>query len=52
MNLPVPNRIVSGVLIELLLFGAVSSFGGAVLAIAFDGAGVPKEWLANSSFTS
>ncbi len=52
MNLPVPNRIVSGVLIALLLFGAVSSFGGAVLAIAFDGAGVPKEWLANSPFTS
>ena len=52
MNLPVPNRIVSGVLIALLLFGAVTSFGGAVLAIAFDGAGVPKEWLANSPFTS
>ena len=52
MNLPVPNRIVSGVLIALLLFGAVSSFGGAVLAIAFDGAGVPQEWLANSPFAS
>lgn len=36
----------------LLIFGAVSSFGGAVLAIVFNGAGVPLEHLADTPFST
>ena len=39
-------------LIVLLWFGAVSSFGGAVLGIAFNGAGVPMSYLDNGPFDS
>ncbi|HEY9470528.1 MAG TPA: hypothetical protein VIQ76_13030 [Propionibacteriaceae bacterium] len=39
-------------LIALLVFGSLSSFGGAVFAIAFNGAGVPLEYLAGSPFDS
>jgi hypothetical protein len=46
------SRTFSGGLIAILLFNAVSAFGGAVLAIVFDGAGVPKELLAGTWFSS
>jgi hypothetical protein len=47
-----PAGVVKGVLIALLIFGALSSFGGAVYAIVFNGAGVPREYLAGSPFDS
>ena len=52
MRARAPNGVVRGVLIALLIFGALSSFGGAVFAIAFNGAGVPREYLAGSPFDS
>lgn len=50
MNLPLSSKNFSGVLVALLIFNAVSSFGGAVLAIVFNGAGVPLEVLAGTWF--
>ena len=52
MSLPVPSRIGARLLAALTLFGALSAFTGAVLAIAANGAGVPLEYLANSPFRS
>lgn len=52
MTRPISRRLVTRLLTALLIFGAVSSFGGAVLGIVFNGAGVPLEYLANSSFSS
>lgn len=52
MNLPLSNRTLSRVLVALLIFDAVSSFGGAVMAIFFNGAGVPLEVLAGTWFQS
>ena len=52
MNLPFSSRKFSGVLVALMIFDAVSSFGGAVLAIFFNGAGVPLELLAGTWFQS
>lgn len=52
MPLPLSNRIVVGTLAALAVFGALSAFYGCVLALAFDGAGVPLEHLAQSPFTS
>ena len=52
MSFLLPRRMVSGVLVSLLFFGAVSSFGGAVLAIIFNGAGVPLDHLAGTWFSS
>lgn len=52
MSLLLPRRMVSRVLVSLLFFGAVSSFGGAVLAIVFNGAGVPLDQLAGTWFSS
>lgn len=52
MNLPLSSKILSTVLVVLLIFGAVSAFGGAVLAIIFNGAGVPLEHLAGTPFRS
>ena len=52
MHLPVSNRLVARTLTMLAVFGALSSFAGSVLAIAFNGAGVPLEYLATSPFTS
>jgi MFS family permease len=49
---PVSARLVSRVLIGLLLFGAVSSFAGAVLAFNAENVGVPLEFLAKTSLTS
>jgi hypothetical protein len=40
------------VLIALLLFGSVSSCAGAVMGIAFNGAGIPLEYLEGSPFDS
>lgn len=52
MSLPLSGRTFSGVLVAVLIFDAVSSFGGAVLAIVFNGAGVPLEILAGTWFPS
>jgi hypothetical protein len=52
MHLPVSNRVVVRTLTLLVVFGALSAFLGAVLAIAANGAGVPLEYLANSPFSS
>ncbi|WP_022887431.1 hypothetical protein [Glaciibacter superstes] len=52
MPVSVPARLVSGVLIGLLVFGAVSSFAGAVLAFNAEGVCVPLEFLANTPLTS
>jgi len=50
--LPIASRIVVRVLIALLVFGALSSLAGSILAIAANGGGVPIEYLANSPFSS
>ena len=50
--LPLSNRMVAGMLIGLTIFGALSSFLGAFLAISLNGAGVPLEHLAGSPFSS
>jgi hypothetical protein len=52
MNLPLSNRTVVGILAGLTAFGALSALGGAALAIAFNGAGVPLEYLAHTPFSS
>jgi hypothetical protein len=52
MCLPLPNRTVVGALTALTMFGALSAFFGSVLAVAFNGAGVPLEHLAHSPFSS
>jgi hypothetical protein len=52
MPLPLPERIVIRFLALLTLFGALSAFAGAVLAIALNGAGVPLGHLAKSPFSS
>jgi hypothetical protein len=52
VRLPAPQRAVRGALIALLLFGALSSIDGAVMAIAFNGAGLPLEYLEGSPFDS
>src|SRR5215207_8477076 len=52
MNFPLSSRTYSGILAVLLIFNAVSSLGGAVMAIFFNGAGVPLELLAGSWFQS
>jgi hypothetical protein len=50
VSLPVPFSIGARLLATLTLFGALSAFTGAVLAVAANGAGVPLEYLANSPF--
>ncbi len=52
VSLPLSSKTFSGGLIALLIFNALSAFGGAVLAIAFGGAGVPLEHLAGTWFSS
>ena len=52
MSLPISSRIFSSALVVLLIFGAVSAFGGAVLAIVFNGAGVPLAHLAGTPFST
>lgn len=52
MRLRAPNAAARWVLIALLIFGCVSAVGGAVLAIAFNGAGVPLTYLEGSPFRS
>jgi hypothetical protein len=52
MPLSLPERIVIRFLTLLTLFGALSAFAGAVLAIALNGAGVPLDHLAKSGFSS
>ncbi|MCU1633357.1 MAG: hypothetical protein JWM61_2009 [Micrococcaceae bacterium] len=50
MSLPISSRTFSGGLTALLIFNAVSAYSGAVLAIVFDGAGVPQELLEGTWF--
>jgi len=52
MIFPLSGRIFSRALAALLIFNAVSSLVGAVMAIFFNGAGVPLEVLAGSWFQS
>ncbi|MET3905229.1 hypothetical protein [Paenarthrobacter sp. 4246] len=52
MNFPLSSKPFSRVLVVLLIFNAVSSFGGAIMAIFFNGAGMPLEVLAGSWFQS
>jgi len=52
MRLTVPNRLVVRTLRVLLGFGALSAFAGSVLAVGWNGAGVPLAYLATSPFTS
>ena len=52
MAAPASARFVSGILVALLLFGAVSSFAGAVLAFNAESVGVPLEFLAKTPLTS
>ncbi|MGO4103694.1 hypothetical protein AB4Y63_07065 [Leifsonia sp. YAF41] len=52
MAASVSTRLMSGVLFGLLLFGAVSSFAGAVLAFNAESIGVPLEFLAKTPLTS
>jgi hypothetical protein len=49
---PISSRTVVRILIALLVFGALSSLAGAILAIAANGGGVPIEYLTNSPFSS
>jgi hypothetical protein len=50
--MPIASRFVVRLLASLTIFGALSSFGGAVLGIPPNGGGVPVEHLAGSPFTS
>jgi hypothetical protein len=52
MHVPIASRIVVRGLIALLVFGALSSLAGSVLATAANGGGVPVEYLTNSPFSS
>ncbi|NVN90115.1 MAG: hypothetical protein HXX11_05870 [Desulfuromonadales bacterium] len=52
MHLPISSRLVVQTLTVLLVFGALSAFVGSALAIAFNGAGIPQEYLATSPFTT
>ncbi|TFD54574.1 hypothetical protein E3T55_03930 [Cryobacterium frigoriphilum] len=47
-----PQRGLRGLLLGLLYFGAASAFGGGVLGVFANGAGVPLDYLAGSPFTS
>ena len=52
MHMPLSNRITLGTLAALAVFGTLSAFVGATLAVAANGAGVPLEYLAHSPFSS
>ncbi|MGO4382992.1 hypothetical protein [Specibacter sp. RAF43] len=47
-----PWNFLRGALVILLFFGALSAFAGAVMAIAFNGAGMPLASLEGSPFHS
>lgn len=51
MKLSVSAAVLRGILIGLLLFGAVSAFGGGVLGAASNGGGVPLSYLDGTPFT-
>ena len=51
-HLPLSNRTALRTLAGLAVFGAISAFVGATLAVAANGAGVPIEYLAQSPFSS
>lgn len=46
------SRLIHRTLVVLLVFGAVSSFGGGVLGVFFGGAGVPLGYLEGTPFTT
>lgn len=48
----ISERPVRRALLALLFFGALSAFGGGVLGVAANGAGVPLRYLDNSPFVS
>lgn len=52
VSLPISSKTFSGGLIALLIFNALSAFVGGVMAIFFDGAGVPREHLEGTWFPS
>ena len=52
MRLSLSRRVLSSLLVALLIFGAMSAFAGAVLAIIFNGAGVPLDLLEGTWFSS
>jgi len=52
MSWTIPYRVFTRLLVALTLFGALSAFVGAVLAVAANGGGVPLKYLANSPFPS
>jgi hypothetical protein len=52
MHLPVSNHIVVRILALLVVFGALSALIGSMLAIAANGGGIPREYLAHSPFSS
>jgi len=48
----VERRLSRRILLIVLVFGALSAFGGGALGVLANGAGVPIDYLANSPFTS
>jgi len=52
MKLNVSAALVRGILIGLLLFGAVSAVAGMVLCSGFNGGGIPLDYLDGTPFSS
>ena len=52
MYLPLSSHIVARTLLVFALFGALSAFTGAFIAIFLNGGGVPVAYLKNTPFTS
>ena len=52
MRFSIPSTVLRGIQFGLLIFGAVSSFAGAVIAIAANGGGMPLAYLEGSPFDS
>ena len=52
MKLSVSAALLRGILIGLLLFGAVSAFAGGILGAILNGGGIPLAYLEGSPFSS
>ncbi|WBM79141.1 hypothetical protein KIV56_11635 [Cryobacterium breve] len=52
MKLSVSAALLRGILIGLLLFGAVSAFAGGILGAFLNGGGIPLTYLEGSPFSS
>jgi hypothetical protein len=52
VHLPISSHRIAGTLSALAIFGALSAFAGAVLAMFAHGGGVPLDYLVGSPFTS